>query len=127
MISGTINGRPIIRVEIANQVTGQALNLDAVIDTGASHSSVTQYVINTLNPPLYRVAQMTVGNGATGPSNTYWLRLMLPNHANARMMEFATIPHPLNGIHVLLGMDVLSLGTFTLNGNTFTFLVPSLV
>ncbi|RZK44405.1 MAG: hypothetical protein EOO61_03885 [Hymenobacter sp.] len=126
MLTGTItNIRPIIAVKFCNSKF--CVTAHAIIDTGASHSLISQLVATSLNLPIHRMGSVRSANGKSAPSSTYVCELELPNHSIRRVMEFGSLPNPLPDLNAVIGMDLLSLGAFTLNQNTFTLTIPCMV
>lgn len=114
---------------------GSVLNLDrdgwvffrGIWDTGATHTVVTQHVVDTLGlSPIDMVKVSGVNSESTVPVMLVDIglpnRLIIPN----RRVTVCSIG---NGIDVLIGMDIIALGDFSisnLEGKTvFTFAMPS--
>jgi predicted aspartyl protease len=101
---------------------------EALWDTGATKSVITQAVVDACGlAPTGRVEVSSVGG--LSESETYLVNFVLPNQIRVRNVRVAK--GALVGTNVLIGMDVIGLGDFTvtnLGGVTkFSFRVPSLV
>lgn len=101
--------------------------LRAVWDTGASHSTVTQRVVDDYGLIQTGRARTQTANGPSDV-NTYLVDLFLPNKVaitGLRVNDMTTI----EGTDMLIGMDVISQGDFSVtncSGDTwFSFRMPS--
>lgn len=99
-----------------------SLNITALIDTGASQSAIT--------PLMASVAQLPVVNGShvSAPGTSYMpvliylatLELWKPGYDPGQAahvfpdIRLTTLLSPVNGIHLLLGMDLLRQASFSL-------------
>lgn len=97
----------------------------ALWDTGATASVITQKVISELNliPTGMIKAFHAQGEGLV---NTYLVNILLPNSVGFHSLQVTE--GTLNGFDVLIGMDIISRGDFSLcntNGiTTFSFHFP---
>lgn len=95
-------------------------------DTGASSSCISQRLAKELKLTQTGVATTFT---AAGPSQTktYVVNIGLPNHVQIPMVQVSEAV--LNGFDVLIGMDIITLGDFSItnvNGKTvFSFRIPS--
>lgn len=101
---------------------------NAIWDTGATNTVITQRVASELK---FVPSGKTMSNGIHGPQsvNTYFIGIRLPNEVGIKSLK-VTECNSLNGpFDVLIGMDVISLGDFSIsnfNGKTtFSFRYPS--
>lgn len=85
----------------------------AIWDTGATHSVITQNVVNT----------------CVSPANTYLVNIGLPNGVAFGNLEVTLGSLP-TGAHMLIGMDIISMGNFSVTnvgGKTvFSYRYPSI-
>ena len=99
----------------------------ALYDTGATHSSVSLKVVTELNLASMGALNVGVGGGRL-PTTSHLVNIMLPNKAMFGMAQVAKIDLH-GGIDVLIGMDILGVGDFTVThyaGNTtFSYCCPS--
>jgi predicted aspartyl protease len=99
----------------------------AIWDTGATGSVVTQNVVDTLSLKPIRIAEIQTGGGVYR-TEVYLVNIILPNR-----VQFHTV-HVSRGIvtgaDVLIGMDIIATGDFAvtnLNGKTvMSFRWPSI-
>jgi predicted aspartyl protease len=96
-----------------------------VWDTGATGSAISQAVVDDLGLQPIGLTQVSTANGeATKP--VYMVAILLPNHVN---VDTRVTLAALMGCDVLIGMDVIGLGDFSVtnvNGRTtVSFRVPS--
>ncbi|MDO4981042.1 MAG: SEC-C metal-binding domain-containing protein [Prevotellaceae bacterium] len=104
----------------------KGINCICLWDTGASSSCISKRLAKDLG-----LVQTGVANTftAAGPSQTktYVVNIGLPNHVQIPMVMVSEAE--LNGFDVLIGMDVITLGDFSItnvNGKTvFSFRIPS--
>ncbi len=98
-------------------------------DTGASGSCISQKVIQVLKPARtgLRTVLTPTGSDVRG---MYLLDLVLPN--NVRVSDVPVVDTEIGdqGIDVLIGMDIISMGDFAVSNFdgklVFTFRVPSI-
>lgn len=118
-------------VTIQNTFSGQKIQTEAIWDTGATNSVITENCAKKLNLPIVSNA---VVNGVHGSknSNVYYLNITLHNEQitiKSKVTECSKLS-PDDQIGVLIGMDIISRGDFSLSnygGNTvMTFRIPSL-
>lgn len=101
-------------------------NFEAILDTGASASSINQKIAEEMELPIVSYAKVSTANGVK-EAPIYMINLVLPNRVS--------IPHlrvtgtDLGEVPMLIGMDVLSMGDFAIsnyNGKTIVnFRIPS--
>ncbi len=105
----------------------QAKEFTALWDTGATHSVITQNVVNgcSLKPTGMTVVHHAQG---TDRAETYLVGILLPNRVAFR--EVRVTKGILKDVDVLIGMDIINTGDFAVtnaNGKTvFSFRSPSL-
>jgi len=111
-------------LEIA-QIQGEFHSFDAIWDTGASCSIITEKVIDKLG--LLLIGETTI-QGVTGSKkvNRYAVEFLLPNDCSIKLM--ANGCSEILGCDVLIGMDIISTGDFAITanskGSTFSFQIP---
>lgn len=98
----------------------------AIWDTGASATVITNEVVKACGLVPTGMKQVHHAGGVSS-QETYLVNVRLPNGVGFSMAEVTKAP--LTGTHVLIGMDIISLGDFTItnkDGQTiFTFRIPS--
>lgn len=105
----------------------QGKKYQALYDTGATHSSISPRVVADLQLASIGATNVGVGGG-TLTTTSHLVNIGLPNRVMFAMLRVAQmVLH--GGIDVLIGMDVIGSGDFSVthhNGNTaFSFCVPS--
>jgi hypothetical protein len=116
--------RILTSLEIA-QIQGEFQSFDAIWDTGASCSIITEKVIDRLD--LVPVGETTI-QGVTGSKkvNKYAVEFLLPNDYSMKLMVNSC--SEMLGCDVLIGMDIISMGDFAITanskGSTFSFQIP---
>ena len=104
----------------------KGINCICLWDTGASSSCISKRVADELGLTQSGIAQTFT---AAGPSltKTYIVNIGLPNHVQIPMVMVTEAI--LNGFDVLIGMDIITLGDFSITnvgGDTvFSFRIPS--
>jgi hypothetical protein len=100
---------------------------DAIWDTGATNSVITQEVVDTCGLAPVGITQVH-GVNSSGLCEIYLVNVYLPNDVaiHAVRVTKSTLPP---GVQLLIGMDIISFGDFAVtnkNGITkFSFRVPS--
>ena len=107
----------------SSSITGTAL-----WDTGATISCVSEVVAQQLN--LVPTGMMNIQTpSSTKAVKTYLVNVGLPNHLNVNDVQVCETDIGKQGIEMLIGMDIITLGDFSVsnfNNNTvFTFRFPS--
>lgn len=97
----------------------------ALIDTGTTTTIITPQVVQELGlQPTGRMRGL-VGTMQSGPVDTYCITLVLPMHGDAGVfpaLEVLEAPLEDGPIQVLLGLDILCRGVFTMScDGHFTF------
>lgn len=105
----------------------QGKKYQALYDTGATHSAISPKVTADLQLPSIGATNVGVGGG-TLTTSSHLVNIALPNKVMFSMLRVAQmVLH--GGIDVLIGMDVIGSGDFSVthhNGNTtFSFCCPS--
>lgn len=95
-------------------------------DTGASASVITRRVAEQLGISPIRQVRIKDARGETY-TNLYYVNILLPNRMEVK--NVAVSEGILDGFDLLIGMDIINLGDFSLthkNGGTvFSFQIPS--
>lgn len=94
---------------VVNPLTGGSCPARAIWDTGASTSCISPAIANKLNLPVVGTAMNHTANGAT-PSNKHVVDIAI---GNVRFQKFSVSAPPLPDDLVLIGMDMIGLGRFT--------------
>ncbi len=106
--------------------TIKGVNCQCLWDTGASSSCISKNLAEKLGLKQVGVAQSFTAAGLT-LAKTYVVNIGLPNHVQIPMVMVSEAV--LNGFDVLIGMDIITLGDFSItnvDGRTiFSFRVPS--
>lgn len=99
---------------------------EAIWDTGATGSVITQQVVDTCGLAPISLAQVH-GVGGMHMSESYLVNMMLPNKAG--FFGVRVTRGELTGVDVLIGMDIITRGDFVLTNmcgiTVFTFRFPS--
>lgn len=102
--------------------------IKAIWDTGASGSAITKKVAQQLGLVPSGMAQVNTANGLA-TQNTYTIDIGLPNKVIIQSIIATEIDALTAGCDALIGMDVITLGDFSItnhNGSTcMSFRVPS--
>ncbi|MEO6230397.1 MAG: retropepsin-like aspartic protease [Ferruginibacter sp.] len=102
--------------------------IKAIWDTGASGSAITKKVAQQLGLVATGMAQVNTANGIATQS-TYTIDIGLPNKVIIQGIIATEIDALAAGCDALIGMDVITLGDFSItnhNGSTcMSFRVPS--
>lgn len=102
--------------------TGQQFN--AVWDTGATHSCISNAVAQTLKLPVSGKRPIK-GVNSSGVASTYFVDLLLPSQVTISAVDVAAVD--VFGCDMLIGMDIISLGDFTISNHgvtEFSFSIP---
>ena len=108
--------------------SNMSLTVDALWDTGASGSCISQDVVEKMHLKPTGMTQVLTPSGKD-TRYTYLVDVVLPN--NVRIADLCVIESEIGaqGIGLLVGMDIISAGDFAVsnfNGRTcFTFRIPS--
>ncbi len=106
----------------------QSTSIKAIWDTGASGSAITKKVAQQLGLVPTGMAQVNTANGVA-TQNTYTIDIGLPNKVIIQGIIATEIDALAAGCDALIGMDVITLGDFSItnhNGATcMSFRVPS--
>jgi predicted aspartyl protease len=118
-------------VKIAPPVVGSEIepartrDCKGIWDTGATGSVISQTVVDDLGLKPIGMTQVHTANGSA-VQPVYMISLLLPNGVN---VNTSATQANVEGCDVLVGMDVISLGDFSvtnLNGKTMlSFRIPS--
>jgi predicted aspartyl protease len=102
------------------------LDVKTLWDTGATNTVITKNIANRLN---LKPQGQTKTYHADGESmtNVYYVNILLPN--NVGFSALRVTEGKLNGMDVLIGMDIITKGDFAIchagGKTTFTFQMPS--
>lgn len=101
----------------------------AIWDTGASASVITDSVVKALGLIPTGMSLVHTANGPT-TQNTYIVDIMLPNGVVVRDVTVTGASSLSGGCEVLIGMDIISLGDFSITqhkgATCMSFRIPSI-
>ncbi|MGH8398794.1 MAG: retroviral-like aspartic protease family protein [Gammaproteobacteria bacterium] len=107
-------------------ISPQQFQFEAIWDTGATNSVITQRVVSTCHLLPIGMTKVHAVN-STKDSEVYLVNIGLPNRVN--FMNIKVTQGELIGTDVLIGMDIITLGDVAItnvDGNTvFSFRIPS--
>jgi Aspartyl protease len=115
-----------VQIRPAKQLYGDSAGqqFNAIWDTGATHSCISHAVVKALKLPASGKRPVK-GVNSSGVASTYFVDLLLPSSVTVAQVEVAAVDV---GCDILIGMDVISLGDFTIcnHGVTeFSFSIPA--
>lgn len=107
---------------------GKTITVDAQWDTGATGTAISKDVVEKLS--LVPTGKTTIETpSGSNDYNTYLVDVLLPNNVNISDAEVFDSEIGKQGIGVLIGMDIITLGDFSVSnydGKTvFSFRTPS--
>lgn len=119
--------------QLINQVdlwnNGKKLTVYAQWDTGATNSCISTEVVEQLGLIPFGLQNIRTPSGSATRSR-YIIRLSLPNNVNIEDFPVTDSEIGLQGIGILIGMDVITLGDFSVSNHeqktTFSFRIPSM-
>jgi hypothetical protein len=118
----------VTKVQIVVPGSNKACEVNAIWDTGATGSVITSNVAKALGLIPTGMAQVHTANGMA-TQNTYTIHIGLPNKALIQDIIATEVNALSSGCDALIGMDVITLGDFSItnhNGVTcMSFRVPS--
>ena len=115
-------------IEPAGSTQGQRNTFQAIWDTGATHSSITQEVVDKCGlRPIARTKVFHAGvSDDPDETDVYFVNIGLPNLVLVREVKVSRLGFA--GGDVLIGMNVINMGDFAIthaNDQTkFTFQIP---
>ena len=116
-------------IEVFVPKTRNGLQVSGIWDTGATGTAITQHLVKQLG--LFPTGKKSV-NTASGSviQNTYTIDIGLPNNVLVGGISATEIPSLPSDNEVLIGMDIITLGDFSLThfkGKTcMSFRIPSM-
>ena len=116
--------------DVVIKCNGKEVKIKGLWDTGASKSAIDLTVISHLG--LQPVDKISIGtaDGVKALKNQYILEeVLLPNNVIVPTLQATEANISGQGIHMLVGMDIISMGNFSIThkkptGMTFSFSVP---
>lgn len=115
------------QIEILEPTTIQKVSVNAIWDTGATGSVISNNVVQRLGLLPTGKVQVSTANGVV-PQNTYIVNISLPNGANFKNITVTEVPG-LAGCEALIGMDIITCGDFSItnhnNTTCLSFRLPS--
>lgn len=106
----------------------KSLKIQAIWDTGATSSVITQKVVDELGLVPTGMVEVSTANGNVR-QHTYIVDIVLPNRIKATDVTVACVDALSGPIDALIGMDIITLGDFSItnhNGTTcMSFRIPS--
>jgi methyl coenzyme M reductase subunit C len=117
-----------LKTQISISNGGSTIPGTALWDTGAAMSCISEAVAKQLS--LVPTGMMNIQTPSSTKSvKTYLVNVELPNHLNVNDVQVCETDIGKQGIEMLIGMDIITLGDFSVsnfNNNTvFTFRYPS--
>jgi predicted aspartyl protease len=116
------------QVEIIIPNTNNVLKINAIWDTGATSTAITQNVVDKLGLLPTGMTNVHTANG-TALQNTYIVDVRLPNQVQVKDVTVTAAAAFSSGCDALIGMDIIGLGDFSVtnyNGETcMSFRIPS--
>ncbi len=105
-------------LQTAGQTPPPPLVVNALIDTGASNSSIQQGLVSSLGLQPVGQVLVTTPSSTNVPCLTYAVRLTFPHHGGGFVDLVTVTEMPLQGqnIQFLLGRDILKFAVLTYNG-----------
>lgn len=105
----------------------QALEYNAIWDTGATGSVITPTVVDALSlKPIGK--QGVAGVTGTKEADVYLIDLALPNKVIVQDVRVVALPLNAEGVDVLIGMDIILAGDMAISNSeghtTFSFCIP---
>jgi predicted aspartyl protease len=97
------------KCSVIDPVTGNSCQASAIWDTGASCSCISPELAKKLSLPIVGSTTSHTANGST-PSNRHVVDIAI---GNVRFQKIAVSALPLPEDLVLIGMDLIGLGRFT--------------
>jgi len=108
--------------------TKKVLKTQAIWDTGATSSVVTEAVVKALGLVPTGMCMVSTANGNVNQYK-YIVDIQLPNNVVFRGLTVTGVPGLSGGCEVLIGMDIISMGDLSItnhNGTTcMSFRLPS--
>jgi hypothetical protein len=95
---------------------GGQMNVKAIWDTGATGSAITDRVVSALGLVPTGMAQVHTAGGVIN-QNTYTIDMRLPNGVVIMGIIATCVPLLSSGSDSLIGMDVISLGDFSVTNH----------
>lgn len=118
---------PLTQAEIAAGAQLNAPKYNAIWDTGATSSVITNRIVTDLALKPFTLTQVHHVNG-TSTANVYMVNVILPNNVTIEQVP-VTEGRLAGGADVLIGMDIIGMGDFAVsnvNGKTvLTYRIPS--
>lgn len=116
-------------IMIISPITKNGIQVNAIWDTGATGTCITHKVVQQLGLVATGKANVNTANGPAIQSS-YIVNGILPNQVQIEGINVLELPALSDGCEVLIGMDIISLGDFSVcnfGGKTVvSFRVPSL-
>jgi predicted aspartyl protease len=102
-----------------------------IVDTGATNSVITKEVVDALGLSQTGITQVNTASESKKEAKTFTLDIFLKADVRVQAVQVSEgIISAENGLHCLIGMDIICLGDFSitnLNGKTcFSFRIPSM-
>ena len=117
----------LVDVVVPNTLT--TVKVQAIWDTGATASVITESVVKALGLIASGFSNVSTANGVA-IQNTYIVDIVLPMGITVKDVTVTGAAALSGGSHVLIGMDIINLGDFSItnykNSTCMTFRIPSL-
>ena len=117
-----------LRTQITISNGERSITGTALWDTGATTTCISESVAQQLS--LVPTGMMNIQTPSSTKSvNTYLVNVGLPNHLNVNDVQVCDTDIGKQGLEMLIGMDIITLGDFSVSNyndkTVFTFRVPS--
>ena len=115
------NLKPLIKVVISKpNFLNLAKEYDALIDTGATKTFISDKVINELNLDRSSSGIMTDASNNSKEVDLFILNILLDGHTKSAKIECAEFVGR-EECDVIIGMDIITNGVLIVRGEDFTF------
>ncbi|MFZ5975751.1 MAG: SEC-C metal-binding domain-containing protein [Bacillota bacterium] len=118
----------ITKVTVINPINNKSIEVNAIWDTGATSTCITNKVVNDLGLEQTGVCTISTASGIS-QAPRYGISLKLPNnlHINPFQADMVTLH---DNVEMLIGMNIITTGDFALtnhnNKTTLSFVFPSM-
>jgi len=123
----------ISNVDVHQPIPGQDSKVErfvAIWDTGATSTVITPKVVQSLGLIPSGKANLRGVAGGKDNADTYFIVIELPNSVKVNVPKAVEAPHIAGDADILIGMDIITLGDFSLTvvggKSVFSFRVPSI-
>lgn len=118
----------ITSIGVINPSTGMTIPAKALWDTGATSTCLSKEIVSRLDLQSFGYQKISTPSGS-GIVGQYRINIMLNNELQIQQITVLDSEIGQQGIDVLIGMDIISLGDFAIsnfeNKTNFSFRIPS--